>query len=440
MATPLGPVVVAPSSHDDGATLHPLPLLLTIAAFAAGAPGQAFHLRQPHPYRQTQDQNSVTALDARLAAGELALAHEGPSGRLRALLAALEIPEASQVLVFSKTSLQRHRISPKSPRAIYFAADKYVGWSPGAAALEIATSDARLGMVFYTLPQDPASPPRFTRDDSCLSCHATGHTMDEPGIVLRSVFADETGHAIAAAGECDVVTSTPISERWGGWYVTGLFADAHRGNGIAVREGTAPWHVPPLQAADLSAFAQEFAVADYLVPTSDIGALLALEQQATLHNLLIRAALQARCLLATDREINAMLGEEGVRDGTSEVLDRLAHELTAALLLANEAPLADPNASAAPAFAAAFAAQWPQTAQGESLGILSLRARMFTLPCSPMVYSQAFAALPTELAEVVHKKLRAALRRGRLPNGVVVDAAQRQAIDRILRVTLPGYQ
>ena len=156
--------------------------------------------------RQTRAVNAsrTESLDARLADGSLELPSAGRRGRLLALLAALEIPVSSPTLVFSKTSLQRHRISPHNPRALYFNGDAYVGWIPGAAPLEIAVGDDRLGMAFYTLPQDPAEPPRLVRDDSCLRCHASTRTREEPGLLLRSVFPDEDGDPIVDSGNVDV--------------------------------------------------------------------------------------------------------------------------------------------------------------------------------------------------------------------------------------------
>ena len=414
-------------------------VVASLATLVASATAQAFHVRKPNEYRAAVDDNVATALDAKLAAGDLTLVSQGRSGRLRALLAALAVPESSQTLVFSKTSLQRHRISPHSPRAIYFGRDAYVGWVPGAAALEVAVSDAKLGMAFYTVPQDPATPARFVRDDSCLSCHATGHTDDEPGVVLRSVFADENGDPIASAGESNVTMRTPMAERWGGWLVTGKIDETHRGNGTAVRGERGRWRVESRSAVDLGAFADRFAAADYLAPTSDVGALLALEQQATVHNLLIKAMLQTRCLLQTDREVNAMLGEEGLRESTAEILDDLARKLVTALLMGGEAATTDANATPDARFAADFVALWPQSADGPRIGELTVAPRTFSLPLSPMVHSRAFAALPEELRELVLRQLRRALAKGRLPRDVQVSKEQRLAIDAHLRATLPGY-
>lgn len=420
------------------------PFLITCCAlsatwFASLATAQGFHQRAPNRYAQTADDNQITALDRRLAAGELELRAAGRSGRLRSLLQALDVPASSQTLVFSKTSLQRHRIGPQSPRALYFGRDVYVGWVPGAAVLELAATDARLGLVFYTLPQDPAEPPRFRRDDSCLSCHASARTEDEPGLLLRSVFPDELGDPIANAGETAVEVTTPLAARWGGWLVTGQFAGPHRGNGIAVRDERGLWSVPSKPAADLSAFADQFAVADYPVATSDIGALLALEQQVTVHNLLVRASLQMRCLLDGDRAVNELLGETGERAATARIADQLGKAIVAALRLDDEPSLADRAAAPAAGFAADFAALWPKDSAGVGLGRLDLRERVFELPLSPMVHSTAFAALPEPLRARVLGRLRTVYERARRSGGMAVSKAQAGLLDEHLRALVAGY-
>lgn len=412
---------------------------LLLSLLAATLPGQGFHQRTAIGYSRTEADNAATALDRRLAAGEAYLEAEGPSGRLRALLRALAVPESSQMLVFSKTSLQRHRISLRSPRALFFGPDAYVGWVPGSANLELAVSDAKLGLVFYTVPQDPAVPARIVRDDSCLSCHASERTDDEPGLVVRSVFPDDDGNPISSAGDDDVTLRTPLRDRWGGWLVTGALHGLHRGNGLASRDERGRYVVAGRAAADLAVFADVFDPAVYPTRTSDVGALLAFEQQATVHNLLIRSSFQLRCLLDNDRAVNAMLGESGLREQTARVADRLAEQITAALLFADEAPLGGHRPAVDAGFARDFTAEWPADADGLRLGAFDLRLRLFTLPLSPMVHSAAFAALPEPLRTRVLARLRLALRDGNLPPGCFLTPAQRTALDRHLRGTLAGF-
>src|SRR5579872_1025606 len=66
------------------------------------------------------------------------------------LLERLGIPVDSQALVFSKTSFQASKISPRNPRAIYFNDDVAVAWIRGAASMEVAAVDPRWGVTFYS--------------------------------------------------------------------------------------------------------------------------------------------------------------------------------------------------------------------------------------------------------------------------------------------------
>ena len=76
-------------------------------------------------------------------------------GYLPALSKELNVPQSSQVLVFSKTSFQRERITPKTPRALYFNDDVYVGFCLRGDVLEVSAVDPKLGTAFYTLDQEP---------------------------------------------------------------------------------------------------------------------------------------------------------------------------------------------------------------------------------------------------------------------------------------------
>ena len=417
-------------------------LLAALLASAGTATAQSFHRREPNRYKTAPDDNAATALDARLADGSLELAYEDGRGRVRALLRALGVPESSQTLVFSKTSLQRHRISPHNPRALYFGRDVYVGWIPGAKSMELAVADARLGTAFYLVPNEPDVRPRIVRDDSCLSCHASPRTDDEPGLVLRSVFPDADGDPIQNAGEADVTFRTPLVERWGGWLVTGDFGGAHRGNGVAVRGEHDDWRVPLRHASDLQALADTFAVAGYPTDHSDVGALLVLEAQATVHNLLVKATLQMRHLRATDRalaERDGLPDDGAMRTQTRRVAEALCQRITAALLLDGEPSLAGLHAAADTTFARDYAALWPADSQGVRLGELDLRTRTFVLPMSPMIHSATFRALPEELRADVLRRLDRSLLRGVFPGTVSMTAGERATLRRHLAETVADW-
>ena len=127
--------------------------------------------QEPIRYSQTQPENCVSELMERIEAGGVKLAHDDHFGYLRSLLTELKVPVSSQMLVFSKTSLQRQRISPRTPRALYFNDEVYVGYCQQGDVLEISSADTQLGTVFYTLDQAPLEKPLIRRQtDNCLIC------------------------------------------------------------------------------------------------------------------------------------------------------------------------------------------------------------------------------------------------------------------------------
>ena len=113
-------------------------------------------------------------------------------GYLPSLLEQLGIRPDSQALVFSKTSFQAGKISPRNPRAIYFTDDAAVGWVRGSDSLEVAATDPQRGTIFYTLTA-VGGQPRFTRQDVCLKCHQGASTLGVPGIFIGSVFPNASG-------------------------------------------------------------------------------------------------------------------------------------------------------------------------------------------------------------------------------------------------------
>jgi hypothetical protein len=173
-------------------------LLFGLTACLAAGAEDAFE-RSPISYSSATPRDAITALQARLASGEIRL--DGDEKQVvRGLLEALDVPEASQMLVFSKTSFQKDRISPAHPRALYFSDDVYVGWCPGGL-VEVAAIDPVLGPVFYSFdPHGGTAGTRFQRDSDCLRCHGGTFVRDIPGLMARSVFTDTGGQPLLALG------------------------------------------------------------------------------------------------------------------------------------------------------------------------------------------------------------------------------------------------
>src|ERR1700722_16095230 len=193
---------------------------LAIGLLAAGLPAAAAEdiEREPISYSATIPQNAVSNLKTDLQLGRSPPAFDARTGYLRSLLKALRVPTSSQMLVFSKTSFQRQRIAPKTPRAVYFNDDVYVGYCADGDVMEISVVDSKLGAVFYTLDQERLERPRIARQaDSCLLCHANSQTQGVPGFVMRSVYVDGSGFPVLGSSAYNTDQTSPLSSRWGGW-------------------------------------------------------------------------------------------------------------------------------------------------------------------------------------------------------------------------------
>src|SRR5262245_36873048 len=256
----------------------------------------AFVESRDHPavaYTSGATHNAVSDLNEQLRRGTLKLSFDPANGYLRALLDALRIPIESQTLVFSRGSQQADQISPSNPRAIYFSDTVAVGWVRGADTLEVAAHDPRQGAVFYTLDQKTVSTPQLKRDDQCLLCHLTWDTLGVPGFQVLSTFQMSDDPNAYASG----LTSdhrTPLAERWGGWYVTGQPGTLqHRGN-VPVVVSAQELQKPRRPAPQLSSVAGQFESRGFLSSHSDVVALMVLEHQSRMANLLTRIGWEAR--------------------------------------------------------------------------------------------------------------------------------------------------
>lgn len=385
--------------------------LLALGA-AAWAQSPADYEQPPVSYSATAPLDAVARLQPRLAAGELKAA--GTDRQiLLALLAELKVPVASQVVVFSKTSLQRGRIRPDHPRALYFSDTVYVGWVPGGL-IEITTIDPQLGPIFYSF--DPRAvraggAPKFARDPDCLRCHGGAFVRDVPGVFARSVFPDADGEPLLRHGSQVVDDRTPFEERWGGWYVTGYTGQLdHRGNAIASESSDQLVFSPAAaRPQELSGF---FDTAKYPAATSDVVALLVLEHQMTVQNSLTRAGHACRKMLAYQRALQESFREpvtaEPVYASVKSVFASAERDVVDRLLFRHEAPLPD-GVVGSEAFRRAFAASAPRSAAGRALKDLALRERIFAHRCSYLIYGDSFRALPDPLKTRVLDRLHAVL-------------------------------
>ena len=77
-------------------------------------------------YGTVRPSERIAKLQSELDQGVRTLAFDDTNGYLMAVLEALDIDPASQLLVFSKTSINKTHILPSRPRAIFFNDDAYV--------------------------------------------------------------------------------------------------------------------------------------------------------------------------------------------------------------------------------------------------------------------------------------------------------------------------
>lgn len=358
--------------------------------------GQSQAAQRMAAYASATPDDAVARLQKRIDAGEVSLSFDPKLGYLPSVLAALKIAVSSQALVFSKTSFQLDKIGPWSPRAVYFGDDVYVGWVQRGTVLEVATVDPAIGAVFYTLNQQRAAAPRFERQThNCLQCHdSVLNTGGVPGFVVQSVYVDRYGYPLPSRQNPVSSDRSPISERFGGWYVTGTHGDqVHMGN-VAAPEpageiGNAGVYIDRLdlhKTGNVTDLSTRFNTAPYLAKTSDIVALMLLIHQTSLHNLMTQASLDAG----------------GPNEATS------AEAMLRALLFIGEAPLSEPIRGSAE-FAADFTRMGPRDRRGRSLRDLDLTRRLLRYPLSYLIYSEGFDGLPPSVKAYVSRRLTAIL-------------------------------
>ena len=416
-------------------------LVVAIAAVSQSGRAQDYlYEKAPFDYWGGAAENPVTKLGDALARGEQTLPLQDHKALVETLLKAWNISPSSQVLVFSKTSLQRDRITPSTPRALYFNEQTYVGWVPGGM-IEIAQMDPTLGPVFYQF--DPVRPdrkvPKFDRVESCMSCHASGMTDYLPGLMVRSVFPNARGEPVFQAGTSLIDQQSPLKNRWGGWYVTGQHGDlVHRGNAIAT-EDKERTTLDTTHTSNLETLDRFFDVQRYLRPTSDILALLVLDHQVGMHQRLTKASYEVRMALLRRQQLMRELGEtpgDGL-SGSAEVVSRShVEKILEFLLFCGEAALPEGGIDGSAAFTTAFLSDRKADPDGHSLKDLQRLTRLFKYRCSYLIYSAEWDSLPPVFLQLLYHRLHEILTSPVPLKGYEhLSPSERQTILTILRAT-----
>jgi hypothetical protein len=411
-------------------------LLSAVPAWAAHDDSFDYpYIPYDHPAIQypTQDpDDAITRLQQKMDSGKVQLEFDSHWGYLPSLLKQLGINVDSQLLVFSKTSFQAPKISPKKPRALYFNDNVAVGFVPNGDVMEIAATDARQGLIFYTLDREKTAKPSFLRrTDECISCHLIPSTLNVPGLLTTSVIPGPDGSPRFAAAAVIVDSRTPLDERWGGWYVSGTSGGLqHRGNAIAPNPDQ-PSALDLRGTQNVTSLAARVDTSIYLAPTSDLIALMTLEHQTRVSSLMTRLGWETRIAI-----------QDGKLLESRERLDFVAGELVSYMLFADEARMRDPMTGVS-TFTKTFPERGPRDKQGRSLRDFDLQTRLFRYPLSYMIYDPEFDALPDMAREQVYRKLFDVLSgKDSSEKYQRLSSQDRRAILEILRDTkpnLPGY-
>jgi hypothetical protein len=307
--------------------------------------------------------------------------------------------------------------------------------------IEISAPDEALGTVFYTLDQRDDETPAPTRQtESCLLCHSSSANQGIPGHLVRSLFVDRRGFPLLARGSFRTDHTSPLAERWGGWYVTGDSGrQKHMGNMIS-RGETGPSEFDNAGGVNVLDLKDRLTISFYPTPHSDIVALMVLEHQVGMLNRLARAELEARMALHYERELNKGLGRPADEQSESarSRIRSVSEAVVQYMLMRDENQLTD-RIKGTSSFASDFAYRGPRDSKGRSLRDLDLNARLFRYPCSYLIYSRAFDSLPNEVKDHIYRRLWEILNgRGTGKDDPRQTAEDREAIVEILRETKPG--
>lgn len=369
----------------------------------------------------------VSKLGREIERGDVKLEYSTDGwGYLQSLLKHLDLNIDSQILVFSKTSFQLTKISPKTPRALFFNDNVAVGSVQDGKVFELIASDPVQGLVYYTLDTDKTEKPHFERRFSeCLNCHGPAN-----GLVVSSVYPQPDGTPFVTGTFFEGIDHrTPLENRWGGWYVSGTHGSVHHMGNAVARDKDHPFDLEQEGTQNLTSLADKFDTTRYLAPTSDIVALMTLEHQARMTNLIVAVSQQFRRASAT-----------GTLESSKASLDRAIDQMVDYMLFVDEAPLHDPVKGVS-TFTETFPKRGPHDTRGRSLREFDLQKRLFRYPLSYMIYSEIFEKMPATARDGVYRRLDEVLTgKDQSPKYAHLSAEDRRAIIEILHDTKPDLR
>lgn len=402
-------------------------LVLLVGSLALSATGQDINYYDPyspaHEYHTRELNDPFTRLIGDFESGKLEFDKQSGKAFISSLLEHLEIPASSQLLVFSRTSLQTRKISGSNPRAMYFNENVYVGYIPGGK-VEIISLDPEVGAIFYIfdIPKSEELPV-IERSGRCMNCHAVALTRRVPGLSTRSVIPGSNWGKLVAFHDKEIGHQIPLGDRFGGWHVTGdPGISDHKGNLTGERVGgnIITEAIEPGTEFDWSA---------YLTETSDILPHLLLEHQSGFMNMALEASYRTRAY--------QYIGKGEIKPEHAEVLHDLADELVRYLLFADEAEFPEGGIQVDAQYREDFLADRREASNGLSLKDLDLESRLFKHRCSYLIYSDVFQANSDLFKQQVYKILGEAIGTETPdPDFAYLSATEKKAIRSILKETL----
>jgi len=206
----------------------------------------------------------------------------------------------------------------------------------------------------------------------------------------------------------------------------------HKGNAVA-RDRSKPDVLETQGTQNLTTLGRKFDDGMYLSRLSDIVALMTLEHQTRMTNLIDRIRWETRIA-----EADGKMSDETTRLRIDADIELMATYM----LFADEATLYDPVEGVS-TFTKTFAGRGPRDSQGRSLRDFDLQKRLFKYPLSYMVYSDAFDNMPEAARDRVYQRLFDVLTgKDSNPKFARLSQDDRHNIIAILRETkknLPAY-
>lgn len=400
-------------------------LLLTVSALALET--RVAFKEAPHKYLEYKPDDRFARLQKQIEKSEIKLDTTDDKAFLASLLKALDIPESSQLLVFSASSLQSEIINPRNPRALYFNEDTYIGYVPGGK-VEIIAMDPEMGAMFYIFERlrPGGSVPPMSRSDKCFNCHAGNATRRVPGLIAESLLPMLSGASLETYRRDEQGHQIPLEKRFGGWHLTGKHhLKENLANVMGSTSASRGFQKTPVEPGKMSDLGL------HLRPTSDILPHLVHEHQIGFENRVFHAAYVMRQLLADGRGNLPMAAKPE--------LEELAEELARYILFVDEAELPREGIEGDPDFIRDFQRNKKSVSVGPSLKDFDLKKRIFKYRCSYMLYTDSWQKLPAMLRERVYYKMAEGLREQN-PNPVYahLPPEERRGIRAILKETLPG--